>query len=159
MRMTNLTLTRTCIYCHVYEWLYTGFGLMIGFIGLFERACDYTLQFTITHTHSIIHSHISINRYTVAASNDGRSSSFGFPNYPRPQLPASHNNSSQRLNNSSSLINSQTDLVTHQTINWTQLPLTNCPAYNIGTDHTENTVPLSRCNRCRGNMLVCEVVT
>jgi hypothetical protein len=27
-----------------------GFGLMIGFIGLFDAARGYTLQFTITHT-------------------------------------------------------------------------------------------------------------
>jgi hypothetical protein len=26
------------------------FGLLTGFIGLFDTACDYTLQFTITHT-------------------------------------------------------------------------------------------------------------
>jgi hypothetical protein len=28
-----------------------GFGLMIGFIGLFAAARDYSLQFIITHTH------------------------------------------------------------------------------------------------------------
>jgi hypothetical protein len=27
-----------------------GFGLMTGFIGLFDTAHDYTLQYTITHT-------------------------------------------------------------------------------------------------------------
>jgi hypothetical protein len=31
-------------------WLYTGFGLMIGFVGLFDTARDYSLQFTISHT-------------------------------------------------------------------------------------------------------------
>jgi hypothetical protein len=31
--------------------LVTGFGLMIGFIGLFDTAHDCTLQLTVTHTH------------------------------------------------------------------------------------------------------------
>jgi hypothetical protein len=30
---------------------YTSFGLMTAFIGLFDTAHDYTLQFTIAHTH------------------------------------------------------------------------------------------------------------
>jgi hypothetical protein len=29
-----------------------GLGLVIRFIGLFDTVCDYTLQFTITHTHT-----------------------------------------------------------------------------------------------------------
>jgi hypothetical protein len=43
------------------------------------------------------------SRCLVAASNDGRSPSPGFPNSPRSQLPDSNRNSSQRLNSSSSL--------------------------------------------------------
>jgi hypothetical protein len=33
-----------------------GFGLVIVFIGLFDAACDYTLQFTVTHAsvHSLL---------------------------------------------------------------------------------------------------------
>jgi hypothetical protein len=34
-----------------------GFGLVIGFIGLFGTACDYALQFTIhihTHQHAVM---------------------------------------------------------------------------------------------------------
>jgi hypothetical protein len=78
-----------------------GFGLMIGFIGLFDTEGDYTLQFTITHT-SVL-SHVFDSRCSVAASNGGRSPSSGFLIYPRHQLPGSHRNSSQRLNLSSSL--------------------------------------------------------
>jgi hypothetical protein len=33
----------------------TGFGLMIGFTGLFDMARDYTLQSTVTHTSVHIH--------------------------------------------------------------------------------------------------------
>jgi hypothetical protein len=59
---------------------------MIESIGLFDTASDYTLQFTITHTHTHIsvHSNVFTSRYSVAASNGGRSPSSGFPNYPRP---------------------------------------------------------------------------
>jgi hypothetical protein len=54
-----------------------GFGLMIGFIGLFlNTAHDYTLQFTD------VHSHIFTSRCSVAAFNGGHSPSYGFPNYP-----------------------------------------------------------------------------
>jgi hypothetical protein len=42
----------------------------------------------------------------VTASNSGRSPSSGFPNCLRPQLPASHSNSSQILNGSGPLTNS-----------------------------------------------------
>jgi hypothetical protein len=38
--------------------LSAGFGLMTGFIELFDTARDYTLQLTITHTqHTSVHSH------------------------------------------------------------------------------------------------------
>jgi hypothetical protein len=33
-----------------------GFGLMTGFIGLFDAARDYVLQFTIKHTS--VHTHV-----------------------------------------------------------------------------------------------------
>jgi hypothetical protein len=77
---------------------------MIRFIGPFDTARDYTLQFTITQT-SVL-SHGLHSRCLVAASNGGRSPFSGFPNYPRPQLPASNSNSSQRLNFGSSLTHS-----------------------------------------------------
>jgi hypothetical protein len=66
-----------------------GFGLMIRFIGLVDTERDYALQFTIIHTQTSAHSHVFTSRCSVAASNSGRSASSEFPNYPRPQLPAS----------------------------------------------------------------------
>jgi hypothetical protein len=33
-----------------------GFGLITGFIGLFDAVCDYKLQFTITH--ASVHNHV-----------------------------------------------------------------------------------------------------
>jgi hypothetical protein len=35
-----------------------GFGLMTEFIVLFDTSRDYTLHFTITHTHTSVHSHV-----------------------------------------------------------------------------------------------------
>jgi hypothetical protein len=72
---------------------------MIGFIGLFDTAHEYTLQVTVTHTSD--HSHVFTSCCSVVASNGGRSPSSGFPNYLWPQLPASHTNSSHHLNISS----------------------------------------------------------
>jgi hypothetical protein len=95
--------------------MWTGFGWMTGFIGLFDTAHDYTLQFTVTHTHTHTHarthtlvSTVSTSSCLVAASNSRRSPSSGFLNYPRPQLPASHSNSSQWLNPISPLTKSLT---------------------------------------------------
>jgi hypothetical protein len=56
---------------------------MIGFIGLFDTVRDYTLQYTVTHTHKRPQSLQC--RYLVAASKGGRSLSSGFPNCPLPQ--------------------------------------------------------------------------
>jgi hypothetical protein len=72
-----------------------GFGLVIGFIELLQiRDYDYTLQFAITHT--LVSTITPSSRCSVAAPKGGRSPSSGFPNYPRPQLPAAtataHNN-------------------------------------------------------------------
>jgi hypothetical protein len=107
--------------------------------------------YTHTHTHTSVHSHIFTSRCSVATSNGGRSPCSGFPHYPRPQLPVSHSNSSQRLNLSSSLINS----VTHQptdcnTVRITlQLAVANWPCLqHLGTDHVKNAVPLLQCNCC-----------
>jgi hypothetical protein len=44
-----------------------GVGLVIGFIGLFNTAHGYTVQFTITHTDPSVHSHVSTSRCSVAA--------------------------------------------------------------------------------------------
>jgi hypothetical protein len=63
------------------------------------------LHFTIHyHTHTSVHSRVFTNPcLVVEASNGRRSPSSEFPNYPWPQLLASHSNSSQWLNLSSSL--------------------------------------------------------
>jgi hypothetical protein len=76
---------------------------MIGFIGLFDTARDFTLQFAVTHRPASVLSHVFISRCSVVSSNGECSSSSGFPKYPWPQAPASHSSSSQRLNLSSSL--------------------------------------------------------
>jgi hypothetical protein len=68
-----------------------------------------TLQFTVAHTHTNVHSHIFTSRCLVAAFNGGRSPSSEFPNCPWPQLLASHSNSSQRLNPSCYLTNLLTE--------------------------------------------------
>jgi hypothetical protein len=89
-----------------------GFGLVIGFIELLQVVTiskDYALavlhtsQITIGHitsSHSVI---VFTSRCLVAACNGERSSSCGFPNCPRPRLPACHSNSlttePQRLSN------------------------------------------------------------
>jgi hypothetical protein len=35
-----------------------GFGLMTRFVAHFDTARDYTLQFTITHIYTSVHSHV-----------------------------------------------------------------------------------------------------
>jgi hypothetical protein len=48
-----------------------GFGLMIGFTGLFDTARDYMLQFTITHTGTSVHSDVfTISCSVVATTAD-----------------------------------------------------------------------------------------
>jgi hypothetical protein len=46
-------------------WLQMGSLLVIGFIRLFDTACDYALQFTITHTHT--HTHTSVHSHVFIA--------------------------------------------------------------------------------------------
>jgi hypothetical protein len=69
---------------HVIEWLYTGFGLVIGFV-----------EFRISVTHSKCHSNYNTysvflvfsSRCSVAASKGGRFLSSVFENDPKPTLP------------------------------------------------------------------------
>jgi hypothetical protein len=70
----------------------------------------HTSQITIGHARSSQSVTVFTSRCLVASSNGGRSPSSGLPNCPRPQLPASHSNSSERLNPSAYLTNS----LTHQ---------------------------------------------
>jgi hypothetical protein len=127
------------------------FGLVIGFIGLFDTARDYTLQYTVTHTHTNVHSHVFTSRCSVTASNSGLSLSSGILNYPCQQLLAAHSNSSHRLNLSIPdwLTDWLTNSVTHQPSSLISLKwLTDLTSYllscllHLGTDRTANTVLL-----------------
>jgi hypothetical protein len=87
---------------------------------------DDRIYWTLWYTHTSVHSHVFISRCSVAASNGGRSPSSGFPNCPRPQLPASHSSSSQRLNSAvlwltQSLTNQLTQL---NSTDWTHSSIT-----------------------------------
>jgi hypothetical protein len=83
-------------------------GLVIWFIGLFDTACDYTLQFTITYTLAFA---ITSSLLLVGNGFQWRALCFGFLNCPWPQLPASSSYSSQQLNHSSSRTNCNCQLV------------------------------------------------
>jgi hypothetical protein len=69
-----------------------------------------TIFGSLLYTHTLLSIHVLTSRCLATTSNGGRCPSSGFLNCHRPQLPASHSNSSQGLNRSCSL----TD------------PLTNC---------------------------------
>jgi hypothetical protein len=73
---------------------------------VYDTTRDYSLHFTVINTHRCPQSCLHC-RCLVAVFNGERSSSFGFPNYPQPQLPASNSNGSQRLNLNSSLTHSR----------------------------------------------------
>jgi hypothetical protein len=78
-------------------------------------ANSYTLQFTTTRP-MCLHQSLPANGF-----NGGRSPCSGFQIYPRPQLPAPHSNSSQRLNCTSPLTHSLHSTVLNCTAltNWT----------------------------------------
>jgi hypothetical protein len=104
--------TVTCM-----EWLSTGFGLVIGFIEFLQHVTTNTITTTVWVIHSKFHCNYSthkvfsvlLSRCSVAALNIVHPPYTGFPNCPRPQLPASHSNSSQRLSTSSYLTHSSTN--------------------------------------------------
>jgi hypothetical protein len=73
-----------------------------------------TFYSPLLHTPSNVDSHVFTSRCLVAACNFWRSPSSGFPNCPRPQLPAFHSNNSQKLDPSGYLANS----LTHQPTDW-----------------------------------------
>jgi hypothetical protein len=74
------------------------------------------LHFTV-HSYTLVSTITSSLPLLGSASNGGRSPSSGFPNCPRPQLPASHSNSSQRLNLSGPLTHWLTDWLTQSLAN------------------------------------------
>jgi hypothetical protein len=116
----------------MYEWLQTGFGLVIIFIEHFDTTRDHALKIIVTRRLVSQCVTISTRRCSVVASNCGRSPFSGSPNCPRPQLPAFHSNSSQKLNPSGYLTH-QTTQLSHSPID--SIPLTDCsqtcPDYNI----------------------------
>jgi hypothetical protein len=59
-----------------------GYGLVIGFTGLFDTA-QTTLYSLLLNTHTSVHSHVFTNRCSVVAFNNGCSPSSGFPDCPR----------------------------------------------------------------------------
>jgi hypothetical protein len=107
--------------------------LLIGFVEILQLVTtseDHAL--TVLHTSQITIGPTWSSRsvslhYPLLGSgfNCKRSPSSGFPNCPRPQLPASHNNSSQHLNLSAYL---------------TATPNPSRP--HLGTDRTEKTATL-----------------
>jgi hypothetical protein len=116
IQTASLVIQERTEYYHEYQvWLYTGSGLIIGFISPFDTPRDFNL-----YTHNSVHSHVFTSRCSVAASNSGHSPSSVFSDSPRLQLPPSNGNSSQRLN---SVTHQQTEL-NRPELNSTQLSLT-----------------------------------
>jgi hypothetical protein len=96
-------------YIRVFDWWsYVSYSLI---------QCVTILYSSLLRTHISVHSQVFTSRCLVMAPNGGHVPSSGFPDYPHPELPASHSNSSQWLNLSSSLTTPLTDwltLITHQ---------------------------------------------
>jgi hypothetical protein len=91
-------------YCHMYECdcrcvLDWWSGLSDAVI---HTARDYTLQYTVTHTHKYPQSRL----HWPLLDSDLQWCTFSFPNCLRPRLPASHGDRSQELKHSSSLTKS-----------------------------------------------------
>jgi hypothetical protein len=75
---------------------------MTGFIGLFDTACDYTFQFTITHR-LVLWVCYCLHWPLLGSGFQRRTFPFPWvPNGSQPQLPSSNSNNSQRLSPSSS---------------------------------------------------------
>jgi hypothetical protein len=119
-----------------------GFGLVIGFIGLFDTAHDYTFSFLL---------HISC---LVTASNGGIFPSSGW-SCPR----ASATSFSQQQQQSSNYFTNQLSL-TDSTNSPTDWLLTNFSCLlHLNTDRTENTVSLLLCHFCIRVCLGSHVIT
>jgi hypothetical protein len=84
-------------------------GMITGFIGHFDTARDYTVQFTITHTNTSVHNYLFTAVVWSRLPTEEVPLAVGFRTVPMPQLHAFKSNSSQRLNRSSSLTNSPTN--------------------------------------------------
>jgi hypothetical protein len=111
----------------VFLWVWTGFGLVIGFIELLENVINVSLALSLIHTlySSLQHimkssqSAVFTSRCLAAASKGGRSPTMGYQTISVPQLPTSNSNSSQRPNCSSFLTDHQ-----FTSLHCTQLPCT-----------------------------------
>jgi hypothetical protein len=116
-----------CDYRRVLDWWSHLFYFLIQRVTTLYSS----LLHTQIHTHTQTHTTVFSSRCSVAASNSGQPPSSGFPNYVRPQLPASHSNSSQRLHISSSLTHSLTNQLLFTSLNSARLHFTYWLAYNI----------------------------
>jgi hypothetical protein len=91
---------------------------MTRFTAHFDTACDYIVQFTVTH--KLICPQYSVHyRRLVAAFDGGRTPFSWFPNCPWPQLPAS-NSISQCLNPRCALIDCSKVKVTSRLTSYRQ---------------------------------------
>jgi hypothetical protein len=88
---------------------------------LVHTACDYTLQFTVSHRQ------VSFVNYSLQyllpdnGFNGGRSPFSGLPIWPVPQLPASNSKSSYQLNRSGHLTPTSYSPLRVFTFNWTTI--------------------------------------
>jgi hypothetical protein len=90
-------------------WVIMGFGWTIGFIGSFDIARDYSLQFTIIYT---LPPTVTFSQPLLGSGIQRRTLLFLlFPNCLWPKLPISYNAIGLKLNLNRPLINS----LTHQT--------------------------------------------
>jgi hypothetical protein len=142
---------------------------MIGLDSLIQRVT--TLCKSLSHTDLCSQSvTVFISRWLVAATNGGRSLSCGFPNYPRPQLPASQQQltTTELQQSSNSLTNSSITSLTNSSL--TVLLITS--RNGLHRKHRSSVAvygPLSSClfrSRCLatglhatvGNVLLCGVI-
>jgi hypothetical protein len=91
---------------------------------------DSWIQSVATFYSSLLHTRVQSDVFTSccldAVSNDGRSPSLGFTNYPQPLLPTSNSNSPQRPKCSSSLTPSRRYVTTDgqsANLTWCQEPI------------------------------------
>jgi hypothetical protein len=85
-----------------------GVKFIIGFIGLFDIGRDYSLEFTVTHIHTLVSAVISSLPLLGSGFNGGRCPPSGVPNWIGPHLPVSKSKSLERLSPSGPLTNSLT---------------------------------------------------
>jgi hypothetical protein len=116
---------------------------MTRFVGLCDTAREYILQFTVTYTLMFLACY-SLHYLLTGNGFQRRKFPYSrFPNYPVPQQPATHSNTSQPLN-CSSLTNSLT--LHFPALHCTALTLAHFPAYNISAQTAQKTRFLCCCS-------------